>query len=72
MNSAELELTYTALAECVARVGEAKASLLLATLALDLLSRQPDADSALSHILQAERLAKEPSTYNRISAPFSA
>jgi hypothetical protein len=31
--------------------------LLLATLALDLLSRQPDADSALSHILQAERLA---------------
>jgi hypothetical protein len=38
-------------------VGEAKASLLLATLALDLLSRQPDADSALSHILQAERLA---------------
>jgi hypothetical protein len=57
MNSAELELTYTALAECVARVGEAKASLLLATLALDLLSRQPDADSALSHIFQAERLA---------------
>ena len=57
MNSAELELTYTALAECVARVGEAKASLLLATLALDLLSRQPDADSALAHILQAERLA---------------
>ena len=57
MNSAELELNYTALAECVARVGEAKASLLLATLALDLLSRQPDADSALSHIVQAERLA---------------
>jgi len=57
MNSAELEVTYTALAECVARVGEAKASLFLATLALDLLSRQPDADSALSHILEAERLA---------------
>jgi len=57
MNSAELEVTYTALAECVARVGEAKASLLLATLALDLLSRQPDAGAALLHILQAERLA---------------
>jgi hypothetical protein len=57
MNSAELELTYTALAESIARIGEAKTSLLLATLALDLLSRQPDAGAALSHILQAERLA---------------
>ena len=57
MNNAEIELTYTALAECIARVGEAKASLLLATLALDLLCQQPDADAALKHILQAERLA---------------
>jgi hypothetical protein len=57
MNSTELELTYTALAESIARVGESKTSLLLATLALDLLSRQPDADSALSHIFEAERLA---------------
>jgi hypothetical protein len=57
MNSAELELTYTALAESIARIGETKTSLLLATLALDLLSRQPDAGAALSHILQAERLA---------------
>ena len=57
MNSTELELTYTALAECIARVGEAKASLLLATLALDLLSRLPDAGAALTHISQAERLA---------------
>jgi len=56
MNSAEIELTYAALAECIARVGEAKTPLLLATLALDLLHRQPDADSALVHILQAERL----------------
>jgi hypothetical protein len=31
--------------------------LLLATLALDLLSEQPDVDAALNHILQAERLA---------------
>jgi len=57
MNSTELELTYTALAESIARVGETKTSLLLATLALDLLSRQPDADAALTYILQAERLA---------------
>jgi hypothetical protein len=57
MNNAEIELTYTALAECIARVGEAKTALFLATLALDLLSRQPDADAALTHILQAERLA---------------
>jgi hypothetical protein len=57
MNSTELELTYTALAESIARVGESKTSLLLATLALDLLSRQPNADAALTHILQAERLA---------------
>jgi hypothetical protein len=57
MNDSEIELTFTALAECMARVGEAKTSLLLATLALDLLSLQPDADAALAHILQAERLA---------------
>lgn len=58
MNNAQIELTYTALAECIARVGETKTPLLLATLALDLLSHQPDADSALVHILQAERLAR--------------
>jgi hypothetical protein len=57
MNDAQIEITYTALAECIARVGEAKTSLLLAMLALDLLSQQPDADAALAHILQAERLA---------------
>jgi hypothetical protein len=56
MSNAELELTYTALAECIARVGEARTSLLLATLALDLLHHQPDADAALARILQAERL----------------
>ena len=57
MNSTELELTYTALAESIARVGESKTSLLLATLALDLLSRQANADAALTHISRAERLA---------------
>jgi hypothetical protein len=56
MNDAQIEFTYTALAECIARVGEAKTPLLLATLALDLLSEQPDAEAALKHIVQAERL----------------
>ncbi len=58
MNNAELEHTYTALAECISRVGEARTPLLLATLALDLLHRQPDADAALARILQAERLVQ--------------
>ncbi|HEV7613887.1 MAG TPA: hypothetical protein VGO37_18555 [Steroidobacteraceae bacterium] len=56
MNANQVELIYTALAECIARVGETKTPLLLATLSLDLLSRQADADAALEHILQAERL----------------
>ena len=57
MNDSQVEITYTALAECIARIGKAKTSLFLATLALDLLSEQPDAEAALRHILQAERLA---------------
>ncbi|MDR3452422.1 MAG: hypothetical protein P4L96_06410 [Rhodoferax sp.] len=57
MSETDLELTYTELAECIGRIGENKTSLLLATLALDLLSQQADAKTALAHILQAERLA---------------
>jgi hypothetical protein len=57
MNDTQIELIYTELAECIGRVGETKACLLLATLALDLLSQQPDAEAALMRILQAERLA---------------
>ena len=56
MNANQIDLIYTALAECIARVGESKTLLLLATLSLDLLSRQADAGVALEHILQAERL----------------
>ncbi|MGH8832610.1 MAG: hypothetical protein ACREXV_16230 [Polaromonas sp.] len=52
-----LDQTYTALAEATARVGEARAPLFLATLALALLTRQADADQALALIAQAERLA---------------
>ena len=57
MNNAEIELTYTALAQSIARVGDAKTPVFLATLALDLLHQQPDADAALAHIARAERLA---------------
>lgn len=57
MNSAQIDLVYTELSECIARVGEAKTHLFLATLALDLLSEQTGAQGALEHILKAERLA---------------
>jgi hypothetical protein len=56
MNNSQIEATYTALAECIARVGRARTPLLLATLALDLLCREQDAQAALAHISQAERL----------------
>ena len=56
-NSHQLDQTYAALAETIARVGEAKAPLFLATLALALLSRQTDVAQALALIAQAERLA---------------
>ena len=56
MNGKQLELSYAALAECIARVGESQTPLLLATLALDLLSRLPDSDAALEYIRKAERL----------------
>lgn len=56
-NTHQLDQTYTALAEATTRVGEGKAALFLATLALALLSRQTDASVALALISQAERLS---------------
>jgi hypothetical protein len=56
-NAYHLDQTYTALAEATARVGESKAPLFLATLALALLSRQTDAAQGLALIAQAERLS---------------
>ena len=56
-NTLQLDQTYTVLAEATARVGENKAPLFLATLALALLSRQTDAAEALALITQAERLS---------------
>ena len=53
----DLDTTYTALAEALGRVGEEKSALLLATLSLSLLAREPDAARALALIEEAERLA---------------
>ncbi len=58
MNSAEIDAVYTELAESIARVGEDRTHLFLATLALDLLSEQADAGTALELIAKAERLAQ--------------
>ena len=55
--SAHLDQNYAALAEAVARVGEVKAPLFLATLALALLSRQADSKEGSRLIAQAECLA---------------
>lgn len=57
MNEPQLDQTYTALAQATARVGEAKATLFLATLSLALMTRQTDVAEALALIAQAERLA---------------
>ncbi|MES2534861.1 MAG: hypothetical protein V4632_03220 [Pseudomonadota bacterium] len=57
MTDYDLDQSYSALSNALARVGEDKASLLLATLSLALLARQPDAGAVLPLIAQAERLA---------------
>ncbi len=57
MTTDELDHCYTALSQALGRVGADKASLLLATLALALLARQPDAQAVLPLITQAERLS---------------
>jgi hypothetical protein len=58
MTESDMDLTYTALAEAIARVGEEHAPLMLSTLALALLSQQATAASALTMIAQAERLSR--------------
>ena len=54
MTNAQLDEVYTALAQAVARVGEERTPLLLSMLSLQLLARQPDAQSALEWINRAE------------------
>ena len=57
MTPDDLDLSYAALSEALGRVGAEKAPLLLATLSLELLARQPDAHTVLPLIAQAERLS---------------
>jgi hypothetical protein len=56
MTDSELDAVYTALAEALGRVGEVKTPLLLSTLSLSLLAKQPDSKSAMGLITQAEAL----------------
>jgi hypothetical protein len=58
MTDQDLDQSYTALAQALARVGEGSAQLFLATLSLALLARQADANAVLPLIAQAERLAR--------------
>lgn len=59
MTPDDLDLCYTALSEAVGRVGPERTALLLATLGLALIAREPDADRVLAAIAQAERLAQD-------------
>jgi hypothetical protein len=56
MTDSELDTVYTALAEALGRVGEAKTPLMLSTLCLSLLAKQADTKTALELITQSESL----------------
>jgi hypothetical protein len=56
MQANELDVAYTALAEAIGRVGEANASLMLATLSLSLIAKMDNLDEALTLVKQAEEL----------------
>jgi hypothetical protein len=57
MSDQELDETYTALCQAIQDVGKDKTPLLLATLGLALLARQPSAADVRPLIEQARRLA---------------
>ncbi|MCW3155250.1 hypothetical protein N8H69_22105 [Achromobacter spanius] len=54
MNNDELDQVYTRMAQTLTRVGESQAPLFLSILGLSLLSRQPDAATALALLAEAE------------------
>lgn len=56
MEPTDLDAVYGALANALARVGEARANLFLATLALDLISQQAESGPVLAAIARAERV----------------
>src|SRR3546814_6002274 len=51
----DLDTSYTALAEAIARVGQERAPLFMAMLALSLIARQLDTEQTLNLITQAEQ-----------------
>lgn len=55
MTDADLDRSYTALCEALAKVGEAQAPLLLAMLSLSLMSRFERADEVLPLIANAQQ-----------------
>lgn len=57
MRPDDLATLYTMLADAVARVGDERTPLLLATLALDLIASRDDVDAVAASIVRAERLA---------------
>ena len=58
MRPEQLDALYAEICNALARVGEEKASLFLATLSLDLLAHHPDlAAAATAAISRAERLS---------------
>lgn len=59
MSPTDLDRLYTTLCEALGRVGENRASLLLATVALDLLAGSDDPAAARAAIERAERLCDE-------------
>lgn len=54
----DLDASYTALSEALGRAGPENAPLLLATLSLALIAREPDATQVKALIEQAERLCQ--------------
>jgi len=59
MQTNDLDIAYTALAEAIGRVGESNAQLMLATLSLSLISKLDKLDAAIALIAQAEKLSNE-------------
>jgi hypothetical protein len=57
MTAADLDKAYTALANATHAVGREQEALFLATLALSLIAKQTDLQTALDDIAQAQRLA---------------
>ena len=56
MNAPELDAVYTALSEALGRTAPGKAPLMLAILALDLLSSLDDPSRAIAAVSRSERL----------------